>query len=227
MCGRFNLHADPHTIAWQFGLTTAPQIQPRYNIAPTQSVLAVFIDRETKHREFGLFRWGLIPHWAKELGRYSTINARAETLAEKPAYRGPFRYKRCLVPATGFYEWAATGNGKQPYLIRHTAGQPFAIAGLYDTWTDPQSHTLIPSLTLIVTEANALIRPLHERMPVILEPDDYATWLDPQRQRPDTLSALLKPHSGDGFERIPVSKSINSPKNDDPSVLTPARMDDG
>ncbi|WP_338115353.1 SOS response-associated peptidase [Thiocystis minor] len=168
-------------------------LPPRDNIAPGSQLLAVRAD-SAGPRTFTTFHWGLIPPWAKDrkIG-YRTINARAETVAEKPSFRAAFRQRRCLIPADGFDEWQATGSGKQPSFIARRDRQPFAFAGLWETWTDPASGERIDSTTIIVTDANAVVRPIHDRMPVILSPADDEVWLDPGLTRPEPLQALLTP----------------------------------
>jgi putative SOS response-associated peptidase YedK len=168
-----------------------------------------------------MFRWGLIPFWAKDekIG-YRTINARAETVDSKPAFRAAFRRRRCLIPASGFYEWQAGPQGKQPYCIHPKYRPLFALAGLYEHWRDGTGQE-IDSCTILVTQANPLIQPVHDRMPVILRPENYAAWLDPHTQDPAILKPLLRPTPSDEIDLYPVSKRVNSPKNDDPQCIAP------
>lgn len=220
MCGRFALYALPEEIRSRFGLSGAPHYVPSYNIAPTQTILGVALGPDGE-RLLGRYRWGLIPHWAREIGRYSTINARAETVATKPAYRGPFREHRILIPASGYYEWKQGDDGKRPYFIHPRDGQLMAFAGLWDRWQPPGGHgaTLV-SAAIIVTQANADTRTVHERMPVILSPEDWDTWLDPNRQDGDCLSALLCPAPSGTLDAYPVSTAVNSPRNNQADLLT-------
>jgi len=217
MCGRFNL-VGPGNLHFRFATQNElPGLPPRYNIAPSQQVVII-----TNQQEMQLVRWGLLPHWAKEAkfgGK--TINARAESVATKPSYRGPFRYRRCLIPATGFYEWLITLEGKIPYHIRLKSGEVFGMAGLYDSWTDAEGRQL-RSCAIITTEANELMAPIHNRMPVIIRPEDEALWLDPEVTEPERLQPLLRPYAAAKMEAHPVSTAINRPANDSEEVLRPA-----
>lgn len=219
MCGRYALYALPEEIRSRFGLNSAPHYLPSYNVAPSQTILGVAMGPEGEHL-LGRYRWGLIPHWAKEIGRYSTINARSETVASKPAYREPFREHRLLIPASGYYEWKQQGDGKQPYFIHPRDNQLLAFAGLWDRWRPPTGHgeTLV-SAAIIVTEANSDTRSVHERMPVILSPDHWDIWLDPEQQNTDTLEALLRPAPAGTLDAYPVSTAVNSPRNNQAELL--------
>jgi putative SOS response-associated peptidase YedK len=219
MCGRYSLSVSPARIQQQFELPLVPDLGARYNIAPTQAVPVV---RQTgSRRELALLRWGLIPHWAREERTgYSMINARAETVAQKPAFRAAMRTRRCLVPADGFYEWRAAGRVKQPYHIRLRDADVFAFAGLWEHWTGEDGRE-IESFTIIVTDANEQLRPIHDRMPVILSPGDYALWLDPAVRDPQRLMPLLKPYPSERVLLTPVSPRVNSPGNDDPDCIAP------
>lgn len=221
MCGRFTLTADSTTLAQQFALPTLPALAPRYNIAPTQPVAAVRV--QDGQRELALLRWGLVPHWAKDTRSAARmINARAETVAEKPAFRAAFTYRRCLIPASGFYEWQATADGKHPHYFQPAdpvnSGM-FAFAGLWEQWAAADGSTL-ESCTIITTAANATVQPIHERMPVILPPTAYATWLDPTVPR-GALAALLQPYPASAMQVYPVSSRVNSPRNDDAACTAP------
>lgn len=224
MCGRFTLRAPASTVAEQFGLLDVEPLQPRFNIAPTQSVAAVrrVPESDQPARQLVLLKWGLVPSWAKDvkIGN-SLINARAESVAEKPAFRAAFRRRRCLVVADGFYEWQRAGSKKQPYFIRLADDRPFAFAGLWEFWEGPD-HSALETGTLITTDANELMEPIHNRMPVILAPDDYDRWLDPAIQKPDQLQPLLRPYPSDAMLAYPVSTHVNSPRNEDAKCIAPA-----
>jgi putative SOS response-associated peptidase YedK len=224
MCGRFTLRSPASVIAAHFGLFEVPPFSPRFNIAPSQPVPVVRLRTEEQsppQREWVWLRWGLIPGWAKEesIGN-RMINARAETVAEKPAYRAPFRRRRCLVVADGFYEWRQADPHKQPYYIRMRDHRPFAFAGLWDHWVGPQRGA-IESCLILTTAANAIVRPLHDRMPVILAPAEYSRWLDPNVQEPAALTPLLDSYPAGEMTAYPVSARVNSPSHDDPSCIEP------
>ncbi len=211
MCGRFSLDALPTTLASHFGVSKVPELAPRYNIAPSQDIAVV---RESASgRECVLLRWGLVPAWSKEpKTKYSTINARAETVADKPAYRAAFRHRRCLIPATGFYEWQQRDDEKIPHYIHLQDGGLFAFAGLWEHWQhDDQT---LDSCTLIVTGANPLMAPIHTRMPVILPPAQYAAWLDPDTPDRATLLSMLTPYTASPMEAWPVSRLVNNPRHE-------------
>lgn len=222
MCGRFTLTVNPADLQETFENYTFPQqFSPRFNIAPTQPVLAIPNDEQN---EADFFIWGLIPMWAKDPGiGNKLINARAETLAEKPSFRGSLKYKRCLVIADGFYEWkSGTGKTKTPYFIHMTNRKPFAFAGLWDSWNSPDGSQ-VKSCTIITTEPNDLMALIHNRMPVILHPREYAKWLDPSPQTPEKLSPLLKPFPAEDMNAYPVSTMVNKPENDIPELVVPVR----
>jgi putative SOS response-associated peptidase YedK len=221
MCGRFALVTPGPEIARLFNLDTIPTFEARYNIAPTQVVVGVRATTDER-RELAALLWGLVPHWAKDASIGSRmINARSETVAEKPAFRTPFRRRRCLIPADGYYEWAKTAaKQKQPYFIRFRDGEPFAFAGLWDAW-EQGADAYIESCTLLTTEANALTRRIHDRMPVILRPQDFNLWLDPTVQRPERLVHLFAPYPSEEMEAFPVSLRVNNPSNDDPTCVEP------
>lgn len=224
MCGRFAQYSDPDAIARHFDVETDLQPEPRYNVAPTQPVLAVRL-REGGQRELTRLRWGLIPFWSNgPNNRYSMINARAETVASKPAYRAAFARRRCLIPADAFYEWQPGRNAKTPYAIRRKDQQLFAMAGLWEHW-EGEDGSVIQSCTIIVTESNALLAPIHDRMPVILDPSDYGTWLGPPSADQGRMQALLKPANPTGWEAFPISRSVNKPSNDSPELLEPVALD--
>jgi len=217
MCGRFTL--DPTTTFYErFGITNRLEdLVPRYNIAPGQDVPVVI--RNSPNRLMRM-RWGLIPHWAKEANvGYKMINARAETLTERPAYRGLLRSQRCIVPASGFYEWQDTGKtGKQPFYIHTDAGEYLPFAGLYDIWVDPEGKEVY-SFTIITTQPTVNLQAIHNRMPVILEPAAEAVWLDPTVTNPQELTPLLYPYTIRPLEFYPVSKAVNRAGVDAPMLI--------
>jgi putative SOS response-associated peptidase YedK len=221
MCGRFTLTDPDADLAVQFNLPEIPNLQPRYNIAPTQPVAAVRLNVESAMREMVLFHWGLIPFWAKDPGIGARmINARAETAAEKPAFRAAFKRRRCLVVADGFYEWQKQNGAKQPFFIFLRNRRPFAFAGLWEHW-EGSDGSVVESCTLLTTAPNDLVRPLHNRMPVILHPADYDLWLDLEVQDAAPLQPLLRPFPAAEMDAYPVSRRINRPDNDDPGVIEP------
>ncbi len=221
MCGRFTLTSPEQDLLLHFLLPEAPAREPRYNVAPGQPVAAVRIARDGSQRELVPLSWGLIPSWAKDpkLGA-RMINARAETAAEKPSFRNAFRRRRCLVPADGFYEWQKSEAGKQPFYIRLQGGGTFAFAGLWEFWRGPEGET-IESCALLTTQPNSLLRPLHDRMPVILPRSDYALWLDPEVQTVERLQPLLVPYPAERMEAYPVGRYVNSPENEGPRCIEP------
>jgi putative SOS response-associated peptidase YedK len=218
MCGRFVLAADPASLQQAFNLASLPEIQPRYNIAPTQHVPV--ITNETPDA-LSMLRWGLIPSWSKDMAAASKmINARAETAAEKPAFRAAFKRRRCLIPATGFYEWQARENGKTPMFIHLKTAPVFAFAGLWEIWHSPQGDE-VRSFTIITTEANSFMRSIHDRMPVILHPADYQTWLDSSEVPAEVLRSLLRPFEAADMTAYEVSRMVNRPTADAPELIAP------
>lgn len=225
MCGRFTLHVSPEEIAEHFGVEAPERLADRYNIAPTQPVGIVRLDRSGLEREWQLVHWGLIPSWSKDPNVGSRmINARGETVAEKPSFRAAFRRRRCLVPADGFYEWKRTGSSKQPYFIYLKSDAPFAFAGLWEIWTGPDGSEL-ESCTIITTEPNELMADLHDRMPVILSPDDYAEWLgtgkDSTAKELEQIRHLIRPLDAKLMGAHPVSTRVNSPMQEGSSLIAP------
>jgi len=224
MCGRFTLRTPANIVAEYFTAVGVPPFEPRFNIAPTQPVpvIRVAMDATAEgyfHRQFAWIRWGLIPHWADDpsLGD-RLINARAETAAEKSAFRAAFRRRRCLVAADGFYEWQKTGRGKRPFFIHRQDQSPFGFAGLWESW-EGADHSLIESCTLLTTEPNDLMRPIHNRMPVILSPGDHDRWLDLSIETPELLTPLLAPCPSEGWSADPVGTWVNNPAHDDPKCI--------
>jgi len=224
MCGRFTLHTDPRILAKLFGLDETPYLEPRYNIAPTQPVAIVRLGQRGD-REWTHVHWGLIPSWSKDpsIGA-RMINARSETVAEKPSFRAAFRRRRCLVPADGFYEWQKAGKGKQPFYITLRDGDPFAIAGLWEYWEGADGSAL-ESCTLLTTEPNEKLAEIHNRMPVILHAEDYDEWLgDGTEVRPSEQSALfhlLRAYEADAMVTTPVSPYVNNARNEGPQCIEP------
>src|SRR5262245_8950545 len=220
MCGRFTLRTKLTVLAkqFEFDLDSAfAKVRPRYNIAPTQDVLAVRQPEQGAKRELVALRWGLIPVWAKDTKiAYSTINARGDTVAEKPSFRAAFKKRRCLILADGYYEWLREGKTKLPHLYEIDGGKPFAMAGLWEWWGGPKDDKNpepVESCTIITTDANKLASKIHDRMPVILDPDDYDCWLDPACDDRAKLEKLIKPFGGKKMTARPVSTYVNNVKN--------------
>ena len=207
MCGRFSITSDKTKLAGHFGLETAPEYRASYNVTPSGNIPVVRLHDNGK--EMINCHWGLVPHWAKD-GKISPINARAETLSEKPFFRTAYKTKRCLVPANGFYEWKGTRDGKQPYYFRLKDNEILAFAGLWDEWQHEDNR--ITSCTIITTSSNEIMAPVHNRMPVILDPDNYDAWLIAGDRE------LLIPYSGKMI-CYPVSKKVNSPKNNGADLI--------
>lgn len=221
MCGRFTLTVDPAELQEAFGNFTFPtQFAPRYNIAPSQPILAIPNDAK---RAADFFSWGLIPSWAKDPTIANRlINARGETIAEKPSFRGSFKYKRCLILADGFYEWKAQRGEKTkiPYFVFMQDRRPFAFAGLWDEWHSPDGGAR-RTCAIITSEPNELMSTLHNRMPVILDQKDYDQWLEPALQPPENLLPLLKPFPADKMSAYLVSTLVNKPGHDRPECVVP------
>lgn len=233
MCGRFVLNATAEQLAMLFDLAETPrELAPRYNIAPTQPVAIVRLQEGSRgdapKRELSYAQWGLIPSWAKDPSIGSkTINARAEGVDEKPSFRAAFKRRRCLVPATGFYEWKKKGSSKEPHFIAMEDGAPFAFAGLWETWSPPDGG-LIDTCTIITTEPNELMETLHNRMPVILRRDDYAFWLgtgkDATPQELGELKSLLRPYDAGEMVAWPVAARVGNPRNEGADLIVSTRM---
>ncbi len=225
MCGRFTLTVDPAELQTTFPWLKIPadtELAPRYNIAPTQAIAGV---ANNSGHTLELFRWGLIPAWAKDpkIGN-RMINARAETLAEKTSFRLAFKRRRCLVLADGFYEWRKDdgSTAKTPMYVQLKSGEPFAFAGLWEAWRAKDDQTIL-TCTIITTTPNSLMEKIHNRMPVILKPETYEPWLDPEPQEPESLDKLLKPYPASQMKAYAVSRMVNSPANDSPECIVPAR----
>ena len=221
MCGRYTLTAGAPDLVEEFGLDETPELEARYNIAPSQQVPGIILDPRRGARELRWLRWGLVPHWAADpaIGN-RMINARSESVADRPAFRDPFRRSRCLIPANGFFEWQAAGPGrKQPHLLRMNDGRTFAFAGLWDRW-EPLAGEPIESFTILTTRPNELAAPIHDRMPVILPRETYGPWLDITTGA-DELQSWLRPYPAEEMVAIPVSTRVNDPGNDDASCVEP------
>lgn len=220
MCGRYTITTPLEAIQRIFRVPERPNLGPRYNVAPTQSVPIVRRPPggELDARQLATVRWGLIPFWAKDAAIGNRlINARADGVADKPAFRDSFAKRRCLVVADGFYEWRKQGSGKQPFRIVLKSREPFGFAGLWSDWKAPEGER-VESCTIVTTDANTLVAPIHDRMPVILDPADFDAWLDGDRE---TALALLKPFDPAAMEAYPVDPRVGNVRNDDPGIVEP------
>ena len=219
MCARYNLTAPPDAVRAFFAATGEEDFPPRYNIAPTQPVLIIRND-ENQGRELRLVRWGHIPSWAKDPGQIKSvlINARSETARDKPSFRGPLRHRRCLVPTTGYYEWTGQPGSKQPHLITPRSGSLFAMAGLWEHWLGADGSEL-ESMTILTTQANPAMAALHDRMPVVIQPDDYPNWLDCRSGTAEFTADLLRPAPEDFFQFRKVTRNLNNVRNEGPALI--------
>ncbi|MBA2692268.1 MAG: SOS response-associated peptidase [Rubrobacter sp.] len=220
MCGRYTLALPSTKLFERFGLEgDAPEITPNYNVAPTQSVAAVL--EEDGGRRLEMLRWGLVPSWAKDLSIGSRmINARSETAHEKPSFRSAFKRRRCLIPADGFYEWKREEiGGKQPFHIRMGDGEPFAFAGLWESWDGGEGE--VRTCAILTTEANEMMGEIHHRMPVILPADLYEAWLGDEAEKQE-LASMMEPYPSGPMEAYPVDRFVNKPSNNDPRCIEPA-----
>ncbi|MBV1835794.1 SOS response-associated peptidase [Acetobacter estunensis] len=216
MCGRFANDLTVDLMRTVFGITgTVPNWPPSWNIAPSQQAPVVRLKPETEERHLDLLRWGFIPHWAKDAGR-QPINARAETAATSSLFRSAFENRRALVPATAYYEWQKGSSPRQPWAFRRKNGQPLAIAGLWENWQ--HDGEWVRTFVILTTRANALMNPIHDRMPVTIEEDDWSTWLGGAA---DSARSLLHPTPDDALECYPVSRNVNTPANNSASLLAP------
>jgi putative SOS response-associated peptidase YedK len=221
MCGRYVVKTPVLELATMFDLMDVPALTPRFNVAPTQMVPVVRLKPETKKRELVMLKWGLIPAWAKDAAiANQMIMARADTVADKPAFRDAFRRRRCLMVADGFYEWQKTNGKKQPYFIGLKDQSPFAFAGLWERWKNPEGDA-VESCALITTDANHVVKPIHDRMPVILQRQDYETWLDLEIQDTMALQKFLQPYPVEAMMAYPVSSFVNDPRNEASRCLDP------
>jgi putative SOS response-associated peptidase YedK len=223
MCGRYTLSSPADVLMALLKVDEVDadfSVEARYNIAPTTEVPCVGSTQEGR-RKLRTLRWGLIPRWAKDAKQaFRMINARSETVAEKPAFRVPFRRRRVLVPADGFYEWVKRGEVKQPYLIRRVDRVPMVFAGIWERWT-PKDGEPVDSMSILTTEANQRLAEVHHRMPVILPEEHWSRWLDRSEVDPDRLVPLLTARPDDELDFVAVSRRVNSVRNDDPSLLEP------
>jgi len=216
MCGRYAIHANPEVVALQFALDQAPEFTASYNVCPGSEILVVRTARD-RRRIARPHRWGLIPHWAKDPAIGNKLaNARGESLAERPAFRDAFRQWRCLVPASGFYEWQTRAGRKYPWYVRPLDAELFALAGITALWNG------VRTVSLITTEPNEVMRPIHDRMPVIVAPEDYATWLDPAEQDAGELMRFVRPYPAERMSAYRVGTRVSKPENDEPSLIEPA-----
>jgi len=214
MCGRYALHANPQVIALQFGLASMPEVKPRYNIAPTAEVLIVRAGEGATQAAF--VRWGLVPRWASDPAIGAKLNnARAESVAEKPSFREAFRKRRCLIPASGFFEWKPEAGRKQPYYIHPARGELFALAGLWEAWHGPED--VLETCAVVTTDANAVMQPIHDRMPVIVAQCDYARWLDCAIGA--DVRDLLRPCDPDAIRVRRVSRAVNNARNESDRLI--------
>jgi putative SOS response-associated peptidase YedK len=220
MCGRFTRKENLQRLAEQLGLKVIPSLSPRYNIAPSQLVACVRTNPESEEREFTELKWGLVPSWATDpsIGN-KLINARGETVAEKPAFRKAFKQQRGLVFADGFYEWKREGKTNQPYYIRFKDHRLYAFAGLWERWE--KQEPALETCALITTAPNTLMEPIYNRIPVILPEQSYATWLSPSLTNTIYLSGLLDPYPAEDMEAFPVSPMVNDPRHEDPRCIHP------
>jgi len=221
MCGRFTRKENFQNLAALLGLPIPPPLAPRYNIAPSQLVACVRTNPETTEREFVELKWGLVPSWAKDPNvGHKLINARGETVAEKPSFRNAFKRQRCLVLADGFYEWKRDGKTTQPYYIHFKDHRLFAFAGLWERWE--KQEPAIESCSLITIGPNAVMEPIHHRMPVILPTTQYDEWLNTSLHETERLNRLLRPFPPEEMEAYPVSLMVNNPRHDQPECMNPA-----
>ena len=219
MCGRYLITSSPEAIRNLFRYPEEPDFPPRYNIAPTQPVPVVRLVAGT--RSFALVRWGLIPAWVKEPNAFSLlINARGETVGDKPAFRNAIRYRRCLFPADGFYEWKSDGGRRRPFCIRPRDGGPIALAGLWETWAGPHGEE-VDTACIVTTAANRSLAPIHDRMPAVIAPEAFDMWLDCERVDSTMAAALIAPAPDDLFEAYEISTAVNRTANDSPDLIAP------
>lgn len=219
MCGRYAITSAPEAIRQLFRYSEQPNFPPRYNVAPTQPIPVVRLVNGV--RQFALVRWGLLPSWVKDPKAFTlVINARGESVLDKPAFRNAMKYRRCLIPADGFYEWQAGGRHKQPYYIRAKSGQPFGFAGLWETWCGPNGEE-VDTVAIVTTRANRTLGDIHERMPVIVPPEAFDLWLNCKDVDAETAAAIITPAPDDLLEAYPISTAVNRVANDNAELIEP------
>ena len=219
MCGRFAFYSPHEAIVRLFHVDEAPEVEPHYNIAPTQYIAAVRADRDDR-RKLSMLYWGLVPWWSKEkAGAAKLINARAETVRDKPSFRDAYRRRRCLILADGYYEWQRATAVKQPWFIGLASGEPFGMAGLWESWRNPADGERLESCTIVTTAPASSIAQIHDRMPVILPASTHAVWLDPANDDVARLDPLLAPYPSELLTSHPVSRRVNSARNDEPDLV--------
>lgn len=222
MCGRFTQRADSKKVAKEFKVAEVPTVEARYNIAPTQDILAVYAPGDGRGATF--FKWGLVPSWAKDTSMGARlINARSETVAEKPAFRQAFKQRRCIIPADGFYEWQRTDGRKQPFFFHMRDERPFGFAGLWEKW-EGEGGRVVNSCTILTTEANEVLQPVHDRMPVILHPEDYELWLNGDARQLDHIKEMLQPYPAREMVGYPVGAAVSSPRNQGAGLIERAAV---
>jgi putative SOS response-associated peptidase YedK len=222
MCGRFTFDIPQELLAAIFGLRDVQEVTTSYNVAPPQ--ISPIVRQVSDYNSLGLMKWGLVPPWAKDPAIGSKmINARAETVMEKPSFRHAIRYRRCIVPASGFFEWVRTATSKTPMYIRRTDGSPLGLAGIWEEWKAPDG-SLLETFSILTTTANKLLAPIHERMPVILQPEEYGTWLNKDLTDPEGLQAFYEPFPSALMTAYPVSDRVNSPRNNSPENIRPTSV---
>ena len=225
MCGRFANKETPASLAEYFQTDSAVEFSPSYNIAPSSKIVTVNADAQD-HRHLKLMKWGLIPSWAKDPSIGNKLaNARGETVAGKPSFRAAFRTRRCIIPATGFFEWKAEGGMKYPWFISLKSGEPLAMAGIWEAWRSEAGES-VETCCIITTDGNELMQPIHDRMPVILDQDQWQIWLSPKGRQSEKLLLFLHSHSSDGMQAWPVTRELNwVGVRDDAGLLTPTEAD--
>jgi len=220
MCGRYVITSAPEAIRALFRYQEQPNFPPRYNVAPTQPIPIVRLAQGV--RQFALVRWGLLPSWVKDPKAFTlVINARGESVLDKPAFKNAMKYRRCLIPADGFYEWQVSGGRKRPYFVRPTSDAPMAFAGLWENWTGPNGEEL-ETAAIVTTKANRALEDVHDRMPVVVPPDAFDLWLNCGQADATTAAALIAPAPDDAMEAYPVSTDVNRVANDNAKLLEPA-----
>jgi len=223
MCSRYSLTSPPEAVRAYFGYADTPNFPARYNIAPTQPVAVVCRDRQGARR-FRLMRWGLLPPFVKDQKKFPTlINARSEEVLEKPSFRNAMRWRRCLIPADGFYEWTGPKGKRRPFLLRPREPKPIAFAGLYERWQDPEGGE-IDTVTILTCPANATVAALHDRMPVVLAPEHFESWLGVTETNPEEALAILGPAADDLFEAVELNPKINDSRKDEPGIQEPLQL---